>query len=168
MKYARASISFLLLTSLSVAFLGGCSFLSFKKSSDKTQAQKQVPVPPSPPTEWKERKWEKYAEDQTGTIYFFEKESVSYPVKNIIHVWRKRIVGPGARGLKEITTYDEIDCRTEKFRTLELQGTNADGTTTDIFRRTSPWSLIFQESADEYFLNNFCKEAGKARDPQKQ
>ena len=169
MKYARIFVSFLLLTSLSTAFLGGCSFLpTFKKPSGETQTRKQTPVSPSPSAEWKERKWEKYTDDRAGTSYLFEKESISYPAKNIIHVWRKRIMGPGAGGLKEITTYDEIDCKTERFRTVELQGINADGTATNIFRRTSPWNPIFQESADEYFLNNFCKEAAKAGSPQKE
>jgi hypothetical protein len=75
---------------------------------------------------------------------------------------------PGGRGLKEITTFDEIDCRNDRFRTLELQGVNADDTKTDIFRRVSPWNPIFQESADEYLLNHFCTEAAKAGNPQKQ
>jgi hypothetical protein len=168
MRCMKAGVYLFLLACLSFTVITGCSFLSFKKTTDKTQAKNAPPAGVLPsPAEWKDRKWENYAQDKSGVTYFFEKQTILYPAKNIIHVWRKRNLAAGARGLKEITSYDEIDCKNERYRTLELQGINTDGTKTDIFRKPSPWSAIFLESADEYFLNNFCKEAATAAHPEK-
>ena len=168
MKCSKPCIVVSLAAIVSFAVLGGCTFFGSKTTAEKKPAKKETAAKIQPsPEEWKERKWEQYAEDRAGTIYYFEKESISYPAKNIIHLWRKRVMGPGGGGMKEITSYDELDCRTEKFRTLELQAINPNGTTTEIFRRPSPWNTVYQQSADEYILNNFCKEAAKAENTPK-
>ena len=63
---------------------------------------------------------------------------------------------------KEIITYDEMNCKDEKYRSLETQLVNWDGTTTDIFRRPTPWTTIYEETADDLILHDYCKEADKA------
>lgn len=149
-------ISFLIVGVLVTSM--GCGSFSFKKP---VKAPVSKIVTPTSPIEWQERKWEQYGEDKNGTVYFFERESVMYPAKGIIHVWRKRQLSGSTKGLKEITSFDEIDCRTDKFRSLELQGVNYDDTKTVIFKKPSMWSTIFQDSADEYITNQFCKDALK-------
>jgi hypothetical protein len=168
MKFAKILVS-LSLAALFMVTASNCSVFSSAKSSKNDEPKKakaESPTPPSP-VEWKERKWENYGEERSGTTYYFERESISYPARNIIRVWKKRTLAGSARSLKEITSYDEMDCKTEKYRTLELQGVNADDTKTEIFRKPGPWNTVYQDSADEYFLRKFCREAAQAGSPDK-
>ena len=118
------------------------------------------------------RKWEKYGEDNNGVVHYIDKSAISYPSKNIIRVWRKRVfpeIVPGSKGMKsshkEIVTYDEMDCKNETYRSLELQGVKWDGTLTEIFRKPTPWMPCFDNTADDRVLENYCKEAAKAPKP---
>jgi hypothetical protein len=122
--------------------------------------------------EWGERNWEYYARDNNGIVHYLDKSAISYPSKYIIHVWRRRVfpeAAPGSRNVrsshKEIIAYDEMDCKTEKYRSLESQGVNWDGTTTQIFRTPMPWTPTFDDTADDLVLQQYCKEAAKAAGP---
>ena len=163
MKNMRVCVLFSLVVLL-MAAVGGCSIFSSSKSAKKTEVKAVEPVSP---IEWKERKWENYAEDKGGNVYHFERDTLTFPAKGIIHVWRKRQLAGSAQGLKEITSFDEIDCKTEKFRTLELQGLDSKDTLTAIFKKPSPWTPIFQGSADDYFIIKFCRDATKVNNPPK-
>jgi hypothetical protein len=157
MKHSKTTVLSLVLFSVLLSFIGCSSF--------STKLPKKGPAPvavkPVSQIEWKERKWEQYGEDNAGVIYFFDRESITFPGKGVIHVWRKRQLSGSAKSLKEITSFDEIDCRADKFRTLELQGLNPDGTTTEIYKKPSVWTNIFQESADDFFIIKFCGDALK-------
>jgi hypothetical protein len=132
-----------------------CSLFSSGKAAKKSERT----VAPEPSNiEWKERKWESYAEDKGGVQYLFERESLDHTTKDLIYVWRKRIFAGKSSSQKEITSFDEIDCRTQKYRSLELQGVNWDDTTTIIYKRPTPWNTIFGDTPDEYFLDNFCRK----------
>jgi hypothetical protein len=135
----------------------GCSLFSSERPAKKSE--RTVASEPSN-IEWKERKWESYAEDNGGVQYFFERESLDHTTKDLIYVWRKRIFPGKSSSQKEITSFDEIDCRTEKYRSLELQGLNWDDTTTIIYKRPTPWTPIFTDTPDYYFFNNFCRRTG--------
>ena len=45
-----------------------------------------------------------------------------------------------ASNQKEIIAFEEFDCTQDRYRSLEVQGLNWDGTTTQIFRKPSPWT----------------------------
>jgi hypothetical protein len=109
--------------------------------------------------EWKERQWEQYEQDKGKTVYYFEKDSLSYPSPHIIHVWRKRTFPTRSSSHKEIVSFDEIDCKNDKYRSLEVQALNWDDTPTPIYRKPSPWTNIYQDTPDEYFLDNFCRRS---------
>ncbi len=142
------------ITSCLVISLGACG--SVGKAKPAKEARKPAVAEPSS-VEWKERQWENYAEDRGGVLFYFERESVTYPSKDIIHVWRKRVFPGRSSSQKEIVSLDEINCKTEKYRSLELQGVNWDDTTTVIYKRPTPWNTIYTDTADEYFLDNFCR-----------
>jgi hypothetical protein len=146
-------------------FVSGCSLNPFKKSTQKPDQPKQGQVSK---VEWGERKWEQYGKDNNGTTHYFDKSAITYPSKGIIHVWRKRTFPeavPGSGNVKsshkEIITYDEMNCKTEEYRALESQGINWDGTATRIFTRPTPWNPVFNDTADDTILRNYCKEAAK-------
>jgi hypothetical protein len=161
----RAVLFFYLACSLA-ASMSACSIMPFQKSA-------KAPAPPkqeqASKVEWGERKWEEYGKDNSGITYYFDKSSITYPSKSIIHVWRRRVFPeavPGAGYVrsshKEIVGYDEMNCKTEAYRSLETQGVNWDDTTTRIFTRPTPWTPAFNDSADDRMLQNFCREAAKA------
>jgi hypothetical protein len=133
--------------------VGGCSLLRPGKSAKEAQ---KPPIVDTGNIEWKERTWENYAEDRGGVQFYFDKESLSYPSKDLIRVWRKRVFPGRSSSQKEIVSFDEIDCRTDRYRTLELQGLNWDDTKTMIYKRPTPWTNIFENTPDEYFLGKFC------------
>jgi len=149
----RLSLFACFVTCLCVS-LADCSLVVAEKPAKGAQPPRTVD---SSGIEWKERKWEIYAKDRGGTQYYFERESLSYPAKNRIYVWKKRIFPGKSSSQKEIVSYDEIDCRDEKYRSLELQGVNWDDSTTIIYKRPTPWTPIFTDTADEYFLDTFCR-----------
>lgn len=141
------------LLSCFVFTLPGCSVFSSKKTVK--QAELQTATAPST-IEWKEREWEVYAEER-GVTYYFEKESITYPRKNIVHVWRKREFRPKISSHKAITAFDEFDCRDEKYRSLQVQGVNWDDTTTPIYQRPAPWTPIDIDEPDYHFIVHYCK-----------
>jgi hypothetical protein len=140
--------------------LPGCSLHSTKKVAK--QVQPQVSAAPQP-IEWKDRKWESYAEERDVT-YYFEKESISYPAKDLVHVWRKRIFSAKSSH-KVITSLDEIDCRNERFRSLEVQGLSWDDTTTPVYKRPTPWVPIYTDTPDDYFLIHYCRQGETSSTP---
>jgi hypothetical protein len=156
----RAYLPVFLLSCLALSVVD-CSLISASKPSKK--AEKPVATPTSN-VEWKERKWELYAEDRGGVQYFFEKDSVEYLAKDVIRAWRKRTFPNKSSSQKEITSFDEIDCRMDRFRSLELQGLNWDDTTTAIYRRPAPWSKIYSETSDEVFEDKVCRQPGAGHD----
>jgi hypothetical protein len=153
----RAYLPVFFLSCLALSMVD-CSLTSASKPSKK--AEKPVAMSTSN-AEWKERKWELYAEDRGGVQYFFEKDSVEYLAKDVVHAWRKRTFpGKSSSSQKEITSFDEIDCRMDRFRSLELQGLNWDDTTTAIYRRPAPWSKIYSETPDELIEGKLCRQPG--------
>jgi len=143
----------------------GCSFIH---KSNPAKAPETVKQNQGSTIEWGERKWEFYVKDNGGVSYYFDKGSVTFPSKNVVHVWRKREF-PGekadarhtASNMKEITSIDEFDCSEGRYRSLEVQGLKWDGTTTDLFRKPTPWGTVYEGTAEDYFLNNYCGQAKK-------
>lgn len=162
----RKNISLLFFACSLALSISACGIMPFGKTAKDSG--------PSTPTqtskvEWGERKWEEYGRDGNGVVHYLDKSSISYPSKHIIHVWRKRVFPErieGARKVKSshkaIISYDEVNCTTEKYRALETQGINWDDTTTKIFTTPTPWTPVFENTADELLLQDYCKEAQKA------
>jgi hypothetical protein len=112
-----------------------------------------------------ERKWTSYGKDLQEIEYFFDKDAIARPAANIIQVWRKRVF-PQRSAQREIVALDEINCRLQKFRALELHVTAWDGST-KISNKLGPWATIWSKSAEEHFLDTVCKEpAAKASQEQ--
>jgi hypothetical protein len=107
-----------------------------------------------------QRKWTSYAKDYHEVEYFYDKDAVTRVSKYVIQVWRKRVF-PAKSPQKEIVALDEINCRLQKYRSLELYVTAWDGST-KISKRPGVWATIWAKSAEEYHLDTDCKElAGK-------
>ena len=148
-----------------LASMIGCSFFH---NSMPAKAPETVKQSQGSTFEWGERKWELYEKDNGGVSYYFDKGSVTFPSKNVVHVWRKREF-PGqtagalrtSSNMKEITSIDEFDCSEGRYRSLEVLGLKWDGTTTELFRKPTPWGTIFQGTAEDYFLDNYCGQAKK-------
>lgn len=160
----------LLLCLLSCAFASmfGCSILHKSTTATPAKAPEAVKETNVSTIEWGERKWEFYVKDSGGVSYYFDKETITFPSKNVMHVWRKRefpLEKPGAgrtsSNMKEIVALDEFDCRDGRYRSLEVQGLKWDGTTTEIFRKPTPWGAIYDDTAEIYFLDNYCGQAQK-------
>ena len=101
------------------------------------------------------RKWTSYAEDGNGIEYFYDKDTIAHPSKDLVRMWRKREFPSGA-GQKEIVTLDEIDCRGARYRSVELRVTYRDGTIRT-FDKVTPWAKIYEESAEQYLMSEHCK-----------
>ncbi len=150
-----------------VVSMMGCSFMHTSKPAKVPETDRQAQAST---IEWGERKWELYQKDNGGVSYYLDKGAISFPSRNMIHLWRKRVF-PGKEQMaghigsshKEIIAFDEFDCRNDQYRSLELQAVNWDGTATEIFRRPSPWGPAYQGTADEYIMDNYCGEAKKAQ-----
>ena len=162
----KMSMSACLLCCL-LASMIGCSFIHTSKAPKGPETAKEAQAST---IAWGERTWELYEKDYGGVSYYLDKGAVSYPSRNMIHLWRKRVfpgkeqtAGHIASSHKEIVTFDEFDCRNNQYRSLELQGVNWDGTATEIFRRPSPWGPAYQGTAEEYVMDTFCGEAKKAQ-----
>jgi len=150
-----------------LASMMGCSF--FRKSMP-AKAPETVTQNQGSAFEWGERKWELYMKDNGGVSYYFDKGSVTFPSKNVVHVWRKREFPEGTAGarhtssnMKEITSIDEFDCSEGRYRSLEVVGLKWDGTTTEVFRKPTPWGAVYQGTAEDYFLDNYCGQANKGQ-----
>ena len=103
-----------------------------------------------------ERKWFSYGRDRnTGVEYFYEKETLTKPSKNLIQMWRRRVFPSGA-AQKEIVTFDEIDCVEVRYRSLELSVTYTDGSTKR-FEKVAPWAKVYANSVEEYLMDEHCK-----------
>ncbi len=160
----RTTLSICLICCLAVLVIGCTLTRSGKAARDaqklkeaeqaKQLEQTKQPIP--------DKKWEHYGADTNGVDYYFQKESIAFPSENLVRVWRKRTFRQRSE-LKEIISFDEIDCKTEKYRSSQTQGVRQDGSTTEMFVKPSPWITIYQGSADEYFLDTSCKEAKKGK-----
>jgi hypothetical protein len=103
-----------------------------------------------------ERKWTSYGKDAQEIEYYYDKDAIARPSANIIQVWRKRVF-PQRSAQRDIVALDEINCRLQKYRALELHVTTWDGST-QITKKPGPWGTIWSKSAEEYFLDTHCKE----------
>ncbi len=113
------------------------------------------PVSKPPVSDEAGRKWTSYTEDDNGVEYFYDKDTIAHPSKDLVQMWRKREFPSGA-SQKEIVTLDEIDCRGARYRSLELRVTHRDGTI-QTFNKVAPWATIYVDSAEEYLMNEHCK-----------
>ncbi len=107
--------------------------------------------------EGQERKWESYASDRNGVDYYYEKATVTFPSKTLVHTWRRRTF-PINSPQKEIISFDEIDCDDARYRSLEVEGVYWDGKT-KVFKVVSPWTRIYTDSPDEVLYLDICKMA---------
>ncbi len=101
------------------------------------------------------RKWTRYMTDDYDVRYFIDEGGILKPSKEVIQFWRKREFPPGS-SQRRILTFDEINCRRQEFRTVELQVTYADGR---IGKSTEPtrWVKIWANSGEEYLMDEYCK-----------
>ncbi len=103
-----------------------------------------------------ERKWTSYMRDrELGVEYFYDKEALVKPSKDLFQVWRKRVFPAGA-AQKEIVTFDEMDCRGPRYRALELSVTYWDGTTKR-YDRVGQWANVYTNSVEEFLMDEHCK-----------
>ncbi len=107
-----------------------------------------------------ERKWTDYRKDTMDVEYYYDQEAILRPSKNVIQVWRKRVFPP-SQHQKEIVTLDEINCRSQQYRTLELRVIRWDGTI-QTSSKPAGWQKIWAGSPEEYFLDEVCKEKPKS------
>ncbi len=109
-----------------------------------------------------ERKWEEHARVRIGIVYYYEKDSITYPSRGIVKVWRKRVL-PDRMTDKEIISLDEIDCQKEKFRSVFIQVIRKNDTVDTFKKPSEDWAQIYVDSPEEYFMDHFCKQANKAQ-----
>jgi hypothetical protein len=107
------------------------------------------------------RNWTQYAKLKGGVVCFLDKDTITYPAKDMVQLWRKRVFPPRS-GEKEIIAYDEMDCRKQKYRSLLLRVTH-ENDTVETFVKASPWAAVYEGSPEEYLLDTSCIEAAKAR-----
>ncbi|MBA4416395.1 MAG: hypothetical protein C0392_00575 [Syntrophus sp. (in: bacteria)] len=109
-----------------------------------------------------DKKWEEHARNKLNTIFYYEKETVSYPSRGFIRVWRKRVL-PYRMVDKEIISLEEIDCKRDKHRSIFIQVVRKDDKV-ETFKKPSPdWAAIFPGSPEESLMDKYCGEASKAR-----
>jgi hypothetical protein len=96
-----------------------------------------------------------YMEDAHGVEYFYDKDTIAHPSKDLVQMWRKREFSSGA-SQKEIVALDEIDCRGARYRSLELRVTDRDGAIRTFDKATS-WVKVYVDSAEEYLMDKYCK-----------
>ncbi|MGD0235714.1 MAG: surface-adhesin E family protein [Syntrophorhabdales bacterium] len=113
------------------------------------------PVSTPPVSDEAGRQWMSYMEDAHGVEYFYDKDTIAHPSKDLVQMWRKREFSSGA-SQKEIVALDEIDCRGARYRSLELRVTDRDGAIRTFDKATS-WVKVYVDSAEEYLMDKYCK-----------
>ncbi len=110
-----------------------------------------------------ERKWETYASDKQGIDYYLDRETIAFPSRTLVRVWRRRVF-PLTSPQREIISLDEIDCgsREARYRSLEVTAVYQDGKTRT-FKVTSPWNRIWSDSPDEVLFLDVCKAAANSK-----
>lgn len=156
----NVKLSILVCAACCIALLTtGCSLTREGKASKKIAEAKQAELAKQMEEKRPKMsgKWESIDSDLVGVEYLFDKESIMFPSADTIYVWRKKTF-PDNAPQKTIISLDEIDCRNQKYRMLQSQAFRRDGTATEMFMVISPWMTIYQASADEYLLDNYCKK----------
>ncbi len=152
----KVVLSILLICAFALSI--GCSSLTREGRASRKAAEIKLAEEAKRAAEQRPKmsgKWEKIDTDLRNVEYYYDKESISFPSDNLIHVWRRKVF-PVNSPHKEIISFEEINCRTEKYRSLQSQSIGWDGTPSEMFIVTAPWATIFQLSPEEYFLDNYC------------
>jgi hypothetical protein len=112
-------------------------------------AQKQTEPAGTP-----ERKWTEIMKTANDVDHFYDKDSIVRQEKNIIQVWRRQVY-PRRLPQQERISLDEIDCKREKYRSVEVHVKYWDNTTEE-FKKVSPWATIWRGYPEEFFLEKHC------------
>jgi hypothetical protein len=119
-----------------------------------TDAGEKTPAPVQSIKDATGKTWTLYFKNDDGLQWFIDEKAVK-PSPALIQLWRKRIF-PRWAFQKEITTFDEIDCREARYRTRELSVTSWDGAT-QAYDKVTSWANVFSSSPEEYLMNEYCK-----------
>jgi hypothetical protein len=103
-----------------------------------------------------QRKWSHFFETNNRVRHYYDEGAITRTGKNFLTLWRKREF-PSRMMQKEIITFEEINCKDQKFRTLKTQVVYRDDKP-EAFEKTSPWATIFADSPEEWYLDNVCEE----------
>jgi len=159
------SIVVLVVACFATVVITGCSMLKSGKTDRKAatpaariEAPKpaEVAVMEEPPD-----KWEQFDTDESNVKYFLNKESVSYPARNRIRFWLRRVF-PERASQKEIISLNELNCNEQRYRSIHTLITKRDGSV-ESFTKTTPWINIYRSTSEGYFQDKFCEEAGKVK-----
>jgi hypothetical protein len=101
--------------------------------------------------------WKNVGSDLRNVEHYFDTGSITQTPEGFLRIWRKRIF-PEKSAQQAIISLDEIDCRAQKYRTIKTQVIQRDGTLSPLYLAKTDWIVIFSESAEEYFLDNECKQ----------
>jgi hypothetical protein len=89
--------------------------------------------------------WQLAAENEENEIYI-DKESISYPSKNLVKAWFKTMPNIPVKMFKKYMThqivYEEHNCKEHKFRFLRATGYHSDGTTKEVISEPSVWTDV--------------------------
>ncbi|HVN25100.1 MAG TPA: hypothetical protein VMT71_14095 [Syntrophorhabdales bacterium] len=121
----------------------------------RQQGAESASQAPSPGQDEADRKWASIGEDGNRIQYFYDKAAVVFPTQGFVRIWKKREFPSGA-AQREIVSLDEIDCREARYHSLEVRVTYREGMTRN-FAQASPWTKVYQDSAEEYLMNQFCQ-----------
>jgi hypothetical protein len=117
----------------------------------------EAPVLPGQP---RERRWVVYGMSSAGVSLLVDKGSVTPMSNGILQFWRRRTF-PERSYQKEIISLEEVDCRRNKYRTLEVQGVYWDGRHEGSKAATS-WTRFYDDTTEDRLFLDTCKEAGLA------
>jgi hypothetical protein len=109
-----------------------------------------------------QKEWKEHARVKLGIQYYYEKDSIEYPSRGMMKIWRKRVL-PARMSDKEIISLDQFDCKEQKYRSVFIQVVRKNDMVDTFKKPSEDWNQIFPDSPEEYFLDIYCKEANKAK-----
>ena len=99
------------------------------------------------------RAWTRYFRNEDGVEWFLDGGTFKR-TRDGIELWRRRTF-PRWAFQKEIVTLDDLNCREERYRTLELRVTGWDGSSRTSDRMT-PWANVYSSSPEHYLMQEYC------------
>lgn len=112
--------------------------------------------------------WELYLKD-SGSSFYYDKESIKRSAPNIVTVWQKFIVGEADKKmliekqgkifkkLGYFVALYEIDCERKINRIMSGAAYSAEDELIDRMNKPTSWLHVIPDTLDERQLNYFCQ-----------
>ncbi len=112
------------------------------------------------PGQPRERRWEVFGMSATGVSLLFDRRSITRGSDGTLQFLRRRTFSDSSYQ-KEIISREEVDCRKNRYRTLETEGIFWDGRH-ETSKTPTSWSRFYDDTTEDRLFMDTCKSAAPA------